>query len=75
MIKGAPRAVMIAFFVVGIVLLGFSGWALNTEIPSEQFQADPRFEEEYIKYYQWLMAFGGGLVGSGVTLGVLGKKM
>ena len=76
MIQGAPKFVMIAFLAIGILFIGFSLWALYiTDIPQEQFLEDPRFEEEYIKYYQWLSIFGIVLVGIGVTLGGLGRKM
>ena len=49
---------MIAFFALGVLFVGFSLWALFlTDIPQEQFQEDPRFEEEYVKYYQWNILF------------------
>ena len=75
MIKGAPRAVMFAFFGMGIALTAFSGWALNTEIPQEQFQEDPRFEEEYIKYHQWLLGFSASLLVAGGIIAYWGRKM
>lgn len=76
MIQGAPKIVMIAFFVLGVVFLGFSLWALYlTDIPQEQFLEDPRFEEEYIKYYQWLALFGIALLIIGGVLAVLGRRM
>ena len=53
MIQGAPKFIMIAFFALGVLLIGFSLWALYlTDIPQEQFLEDPRFEEEYTKYHQ-----------------------
>ena len=76
MIRGAPKFVMIAFFAIGVLFIGFSTWALYlTDIPQEQFLEDPRFEEEYIKYYQWLTLFGIVLVGIGGVLALLGRKM
>ena len=67
---------MIAFFAIGVLFIGFSLWALYvTDIPQEQFLEDPRFEEEYIKYYQWLTIFGIVLVTIGGVLAVLGRKM
>ena len=67
---------MIAFFALGVLLIGFSLWALYlTDIPQEQFLEDPRFEEEYIKYYQWLTLFGSALVVIGWVLAFLGRKM
>lgn len=76
MIAGAPKYVMATFFGVGILLLGFSIWALYlTDIPQEQFQNDPRFEEEYIKYYEWLSIFGIVLIIIGGIVAVLGRKM
>jgi formate hydrogenlyase subunit 3/multisubunit Na+/H+ antiporter MnhD subunit len=76
MIIGAPKYVMATFFGVGILLLGFSIWALYlTDIPQEQFQNDPRFEEEYIKYYEWLSIFGIVLIIIGGIVAVLGRKM
>ena len=76
MIQGAPKFIMIAFFALGASLMGFSLWALYlTDIPQEQFLEDPRFEEEYIKYYQWLTLFGSALVVIGWILAFLGRKM
>jgi hypothetical protein len=76
MIRGAPKIVMIAFFAIGILFVGFSLWALYlTDIPQEQFLEDPRFEEEYIKYYQWLALFGIALLIIGGALAFLGRKM
>lgn len=67
---------MIAFFAIGVLFVGFSMWALYlTDIPQEQFLEDPRFEEEYVKYYQWLTIFGIALVAIGGILAVLGRKM
>ena len=60
---------MIAFFALGALFVGFSLWALYlTDIPQEQFLEDPRFEEEYVKYYQWTVLFGSGLIGIGMLL-------
>ena len=76
MIQGAPKYVMIAFFALGALLVGFSLWALYlTDIPQEQFLEDPRFEEEYIKYYQWNILFGSGLIIIGGIIAFLGRKM
>lgn len=76
MIGGAPKYVMMAFFITGGLLLGFSLWALYfTDIPQEQFQEDPRFAEEYVKYYQWLSIFGIVLITLGGIIFVLGNKM
>jgi hypothetical protein len=76
MITGAPKYVMIVFFGLGVLLFGFSLWALYlTDIPQEQFQNDPRFEEEYIKYYEWLSMFGIVLIIIGGIIAALGRKM
>lgn len=76
MIRGAPKFVMIAFFALGTLFIGFSLWALYlTDIPQEQFLEDPRFEEEYIKYYQWNVIFGTALVAIGWIIAFLGRKM
>lgn len=76
MIQGAPKFVMIAFFALGTLFIGFSLWALYlTDIPQEQFLEDPRFEEEYIKYYQWNVIFGTALVAIGWIIAFLGRKM
>lgn len=76
MIKGAPKYVMVAFFALGALLVVFSLWALYlTDIPSEQFQEDPRFEEEYVKYYEWLTLFGSVLIAIGWVIAFLGRKM
>jgi len=76
MIQGAPKFIMIAFFALGALLVGFSLWAqFLTDIPQEQFLEDPRFEEEYMKYYQWLTLFGSGLIVIGGILAFLGRKM
>jgi len=46
--SGSPKFVMIAFFAIGVLFVGFSLWALYlTDIPQEQFQEDPMFEEDY----------------------------
>ena len=75
-IQGAPKVVMIAFFALGALLVGFSLWALYlTDIPQEQFAEDPRFEEEYIKYYEWNVLFGTVLVAIGWIIAFLGRKM
>jgi hypothetical protein len=75
-IQGAPRYVMIAFFALGTLFVGFSLWALFlTDIPQEQFLEDPRFEEEYVKYYEWNILFGSGLIGLGWIIAFLGRKM
>lgn len=76
MITGAPKYVMIAFFGLGISLLGFSLRVLYlTDIPQEQFQNDPRFKEEYVKYYEWLSVFGIVLITIGGIIVALGRKM
>lgn len=76
MIQGAPKFVMVAFFALGVLFVGFSLWALYlTDIPQEQFLEDPRFEEEYIKYYQWLSMFGVILVIIGGVFAKVGNKM
>ena len=76
MIQGAPKMIMIAFFALGALFVVFSLWALYlTDIPQEQFLEDPRFEEEYIKYYQWLALFGGVLVGIGWVFAFVGRQM
>ena len=76
MISGAPKYVMIAFFALGVFLVGFSLWALFlTDIPQEQFQEDPRFEEEYVKYYEWTILFGSVLIGIGWIIAFLGRKL
>jgi len=75
-IQGAPKYVMVAFFALGVLLVGFSFWALYlTDIPNEQFQEDPRFEEEYVKYYEWMILFGSVLIGIGWIVAFLGRKM
>ena len=75
-IQGAPKYVMIAFFALGVLFVGFSLWALYlTDIPQEQFLEDPRFEEEYVKYYQWLTLFGSGLIVIGWFLAILGRNL
>lgn len=67
---------MIAFFALGTLLVGFSLWALYlTDIPQEQFLEDPRFEEEYVKYYQWTILFGSGLIAIGWVFAILGRKL
>lgn len=67
---------MIVFFGLGISLGGFSLWALYlTDIPQEQFQNDPRFKEEYIKYYEWLSIFSVVLIIIGGIIAGLGRKM
>ena len=76
MIQGAPKYVMIAFFAIGVMFVGFSLWALYlTDIPQEQFLEDPRFEEEFVKYYQWLAMFGIVLVLLGGMFARFGSKM
>lgn len=76
MIQGAPKYIMIAFFALGTLLGGFSLWALYlTDIPQEQFQEDPRFEEEYMKYHQWNVLFGTVIVVIGGIIAFLGRKM
>lgn len=76
MIQGAPKYVMIAFFALGVLFVGFSLWALYiTDIPQEQFLEDTRFEEEFVKYYQWLALFGIVLVIIGGIFAGLGSKM
>ncbi len=76
MIQGVPKYIMIAFFALGTLLVGFSLWALYlTDIPQEQFQEDPRFEEEYTKYHQWNVLFGTVLVAIGWVIVFLGRKM
>jgi len=76
MIQGGPKFVMIAFFALGVLFVGFSLWALYlTDIPQEQFQEDPRFEEDYTNYYQWLAVFGVVLVIIGGVFAGLGSKM
>lgn len=76
MIQGAPKFVMIAFFALGALFVVFSLWALYlTDIPQEQFLEDPRFEEEYVKYYEWLTLFGSGLIGIGWILAILGRNL
>ena len=76
MIQGAPKFVMIAFFALGAFLVGLSLWALYlTDIPQEQFLEDPRFEEEYVKYHEWMTLFGSGLIGVGWILAILGRNL
>jgi len=76
MISGAPKYIMITFFVLGVLFVGFSLWALFlTDIPQEQFLEDPRFEEEYVKYYEWNILFGTVLIGIGWIVAFLGRKM
>jgi len=76
MIQGAPKMIMIAFFALGGLFVIFSLWALYlTDIPQEQFLEDPRFEEEYIKYYEWLTIFGSILVAIGWIFAFVGRKM
>ena len=76
MIRGAPKFVMISFFAIGILFVGLSTWALYlTDIPQEQFQEDPRFEEDYNNYYQWLTIFGIILVIVGGVFARLGRNM
>jgi len=43
--------------------------------PQEQFLEDPRFEEEYVKYYEWNILFGAGLIGVGWIIAFLGRNM
>ena len=76
MITGAPKYVMITFFALGVLFVVFSFWALYlTDIPQEQFLEDPRFEEEYVKYYEWNILFGAGLIGVGWIIAFLGRNM
>ena len=66
---------MIAFFALGTLLVGFSLWALYLmDIPQEQFLEDPRFEEEYVKYYQWNILFGSGLIVIGSVWALIQTK-
>jgi len=75
-ISGAPKYVMIAFFALGVLFVGFSLWALFlTDIPEEQFLEDPRFKEEYVKYYEWNILFGSGLIVIGGVVAFLGRKL
>ena len=41
----------------------------------DQFQEDPRFEEEYVKYYEWMILFGSVLIGIGWVIAFFGRKM
>ena len=67
---------MIAFFALGVLFVVFSFWALYlTDIPQEQFQEDPRFEEEYVKYYEWNILFGSVLIGIGWIIAFLGRNL
>lgn len=67
---------MIAFFALGVLFVGFSLWALFlTDIPEEQFLEDPRFKEEYVKYYEWNILFGSGLIVIGGVVAFLGRKL
>ena len=67
---------MIAFFALGTLFVGFSIWALYlTDIPQEQFLEDPRFEEEYVKYYEWTILFGSVLIGIGWVFAILGRNL
>jgi len=67
---------MIAFFALGALFVGFSLWALYlTDIPQEQFLEDPRFEEEYVQYYEWNTLLGTVLIGIGEVLVFLGRKI
>jgi len=76
MISGAPKYIMIAFFALGVLFVGFSLWALFlTDIPQEQFLEDPRFEEEYTQYYEWNILFGSVLIGIGWIVAFLGRKL
>ena len=76
MISGAPKYIMIAFFALGVLFVVFSFWALYlTDIPQEQFQEDPRFEEEYVKYYEWTVLFGSVLIAIGWVIAFLGRKL
>ena len=76
MIQGAPKFVMIAFFGIGFLFVGFSTWALfGTDIPQEQFSQDPRFEEDYKNYYQWLAIFGIIMIVVGGIFAKVGQKM
>jgi len=75
-IRGIPKFVMIAFFALGALFVGFSLWALYlTDIPQEQFLEDPRFEEEYVQYYEWNTLLGTVLIGIGEVLVFLGRKI
>ena len=75
-IQGAAKYVMIVFFSIGMMFVGFSMWALYaTEIPQEQFLEDPRFEEDYVRYYQVLSVFGIILVSAGAIFAFIGRKM
>ncbi|KAF6246983.1 hypothetical protein C6990_07840 [Nitrosopumilus sp. b3] len=76
MIRGAPKYIMVAFFALGTLFVVFSFWALYlTDIPQEQFLDDSRFEEEYVKYYEWNILFGTVLIGIGWIFVFLGRKM
>jgi len=76
MIQGGPMIVMIAFFALGALFIGFSLWALYlTDIPQEQFLEDSRFEKDYTNYYQWLAVFGIVLVIIGGVFAGVGSKM
>ena len=75
-IRGAPKFVMVSFFAIGILFVGFSLWTLYlTDIPQEEFQEDPRFEEDYQNYYQWLAVFGIVLIIIGGVFAGLGRRM
>ena len=76
MISGAPKYIMITFFSLGVLFVIFSLWALYlTDIPQEQFLDDPRFEEEYVKYYEWNILLGCVLIGIGWIMAFLGHRM
>ena len=75
MISGVPKYIMIAFFALGVLFVGFSFWALYlTDIPQEQFLEDPRFEEDYTTYHEINMLFGSVLIGIGWVIAFLGRK-
>ena len=75
MIKGSARTVTLMFYGLGVLLAIFSIWALYiTEIPQEQFAKDPRFQEEYMKYYEWLFIFGMMLIVGGGVIHALAIK-
>lgn len=76
MIQGAPKYVMLVFFGIGFLFVGFSTWALfATDIPQEQFSQDPRFEKDYRSYYQWLAIFGIIMIVVGGIFAKIGQKM
>ena len=75
MIQNAPKTIMFVFFGIGVLFILYSVWAQSTDIPQEQFQEDPRFEEEYMQYYQSLGIFGIAMIILGGIIAVVGRKM